>query len=223
MANNSKVRKMKDVELSVQTFSWSTFYAHRKEIRKLFPSVYKLKLRKKLLDVVLEEVSGAESILDVGASSRLLGEKIKVKFSSASYKTMDIDRANKHDYYSIGEIKEKFDIIVLSEVIEHIEFSDGIKLLGDLRGLLKSGGRLVVSTPNLNHPNRYWDSDHRTPYRYEEIAGALLSVGYKVKKIYRTYNDQFFKRFVRIYLMAWLHRYLDVDFARSVIVVATSK
>ncbi|MDH4228066.1 MAG: class I SAM-dependent methyltransferase [Deltaproteobacteria bacterium] len=204
-----------------EEFSWSTFYAKRKEMRKVFPSVYKLKLRKKLSDVVLEELKGGEAILDVGASTRRLADKIESSLpGGVTYKTMDIDKTQSHDYYSIGEIKEKFDVIVLSEVIEHIEFMDGMKLLRELRGLLKAGGRLIVSTPNLNHPNRYWDSDHRTPYRYEELAGALLWAGFDVTKLYRIYNDQFIRRFIRVYVMSWLHKYLDVDFAKSIVAVA---
>lgn len=201
-------------------FSWSEFYAHRKEIRKLYPSVYKLALKKKLFDIVAAELRGKEKILDVGASTRRLGERINEKLSGVTYKTMDIDRAKEHDYYSLDEIKETFDVIVLSEVIEHISFREGIDLLKRLATLLVPGGRLIVSTPNLHHPNRYWDSDHKTPYRYEEIAAALVSAGFNVRNIYRTYNDQYVRRFVRVYFMAWLHRYLDVDFARSVVVVA---
>ena len=204
-----------------EKFSWSTFYAHRKDMRKIYPSVYKLKLRKKLFDVEMEEISGGELVLDVGASTKALGERIKkAGIADITYKTMDIDPAKDHDYHSLEDITEKFDVIVLSEVIEHIEFSAGIEFLKSLKELLVPGGRLIVSTPNLNHPNRYWDSDHVTPYRYEELAGALKWAGFTVPKLYRIYNDQFIKRFVRIYLMAWLHRYLDVDFAKSIVAVA---
>ena len=203
------------------TFSWSEFYAHRKEIRKLYPSVYKLALKKKLLDVVTGELRGGEKILDVGASTRRLGERIKKKVSGITYKTMDIDRAKEHDYYSTNEIKETFDVIVLSEVIEHLSFQDGIDLLKRLNGLLAAGGRLVVSVPNIHHPNAYLrDSDHKTPYSYEVLGAALINAGLKVKRLYRIYNDSLIRRFFRLYVMAWLHRYLDVDFAKHVAAIA---
>ena len=202
-------------------FSWSEFYGHRKEIRKIYPSVYKLALKKKLLDVVTAELRGKEKILDVGASTRRLGERIKKKHSAVTYKTMDIDRAKEHDYYGLDEIKEKFDVIVLSEVIEHISFQEGIDLLKRLNTLLLPGGRLIVSVPNIHHPNAYLrDSDHKTPYSYEVLGAALINAGLKVKRLYRIYNDQFVRRFIRLYLMSWLHRYLDVDFAKHVAAVA---
>ena len=206
-------------------FSWSTFYGHRKDMRKVYPSVYKLKLRKKLFDVVMEEISGGELVLDVGASTKALGERIKKAGGiDITYKTMDIDPAKDHDYHSLEEITEKFDVIVLSEVIEHIEFSEGMEFLRSLKELLVPGGRLIVSTPNLNHPNRYFqDPDHRTPYTYESLGAALAVSGLSVADIYRIYNDQFIKRFIRVYLTAWLHKYLDVDFAKSIVAVAVKR
>jgi SAM-dependent methyltransferase len=205
----------------VDKFSWSEFYSKRKEIRRIYPSVFELPIRKKLLDVVVGVLEGRERILDIGAHDRSLGEKITARFPSAAYKSMDTDRELHHDYYSLEEIDDRFDMIVLSEVIEHIEFEEGISLLRKLFELLRNGGRIVVSTPNLHHPNRYWDSDHKTPYRYDEICSALLSVGYNVDEVVRIYNDQFLKRLFRIYVAQHLHRYLDIDFAKSIVVVAS--
>lgn len=209
-----------------EDFSWSMFYRHRKEIRKLYPSVYGLTIKKKLFDVVIEELKGTgreTKVLDVGASTRSLGKRVEVRFPDLKYKTMDIDTANPHDYYSLADINEKFNLIILAEVIEHLAFQEGTELFKSLSGLLATGGKIIVSTPNLHHPNRFWDSDHRTPYRYDEISAALVSTGFDVEKIYRIYNDQFLKRFIRIYIMARLHRYLDVDFAKSIVVVARKR
>jgi len=204
-------------------FSWSRFHSFRREIRKSFPSVYGLAIKKKIFDVIAEEMRDGGKILDVGASVTLLREKIMKRFPSAVYKTMDIDRAQHHDYYDLADISETFDLIVLSEVIEHLEFQEGMSMLGRLLELLSDGGRMIVSTPNLHHPHRYWDSDHKTPYRYDEISGALLSAGFNVENIYRIYNDRFLKWFFRIHVASHLHRYLDIDFAKSIIVVARKK
>ncbi len=205
-----------------ENFSWCKFFSYREEIRSTYPSVYSLKIKKKLFDIILEELKSGIKILDVGAYNKSLGEKIISKVPSITYKSMDIDRAQPHDYYNIEETKESFDMIILSEVIEHLEFSQGISLLIRLRELLKSNGKLVVSTPNLHHPNRYWDSDHKTPYRYDEIGAALNLVGLEVRKIYRIYNDLFFKRLFRLYIMAPLHSYFDIDFAKSIVLVAVN-
>lgn len=209
------------MHLMENTFSWSRYYAFRREIRRTFPSVYRLKIKKKILDIILEEIKPGDKILDVGASTQALGEKIRDKVPSITYKTMDIDREQHHDFYSLDDVTERFDMIILSEVIEHLGLNEGFSMLNRLESLLNKGGKIIVSTPNLHHPNRYWVSDHKTPYRHDEIGGALLSVGFHVDKIYRIYNDQFFRRLFRIYVMSWLHEYLDVDFAKSIIIVAS--
>ncbi len=211
------------MEKSGDHFSWSKFYSYREQIRNKYPSVYSIKIKKKLLDIIVGEVKDRAKVLDVGAYKRELCERIKLRFPSITCKTMDIDKAQFHDYYSLDEISETFDIIILSEVIEHFEFKEGISVLHKLSGLLNIGSKIIVSTPNINHPNRYWDSDHKTPYRYDEIGGALLAVGFNIDKIFRTYNDQFFKRLFRMYIASHLHKYLDVDFAKSIVIVATKK
>ena len=205
-------------------FSWSVFYKHRKEIKKAFPSVYKLKVKKKLFDVITEEVGGGEKILDVGAHGKDLGERIKNKRTGVTYKTMDIDREKEHDYYSLDEIHEKFDVVILAEVIEHLEFNEGMEFLKRLRDFITPGGKIIVTTPNIHHPNIWWsDSDHKTPYGFDVLGGALTWVGFDVEDIYRIYNDQFLRRLIRLYIMAPLHSYLDVDFAKSIVVVAVRR
>jgi len=65
-----------------------------------------------------------------------------------------------------------------------------------------------------------WEYSHKVTYRYDEIGGILISLGFKVKKIFRIYNDAFFRRLFRIWVAAPLHKYLCVDFAKSILVVA---
>ncbi len=187
----------------------------------MYPSVYNLKIKKKLLDIIIDELKDGAKILDVGSSNKSLGEKIILRFPSITYKTMDIDKDQHHDYYSLVDISESFDMIILAEVIEHLEFKEGISMLQKLLKTLNSGGKIIVTTPNIHHPNRYWwDPDHKTPYHYDGIGGALLSVGFRVDNIFRIYNDQFLKRCFRIYVTSHLHKYLDIDFAKSIVLVA---
>jgi 2-polyprenyl-3-methyl-5-hydroxy-6-metoxy-1,4-benzoquinol methylase len=212
------------MKISEDLFSWSNFYAFRREIRKRYPSVYSLKIKKKIFNIISEEIGENYRILDVGASGKILREKILQQFPSAIYKSMDIDTCGQHDYYSLDAISESFDLIILSEVIEHIEFNNGLILLRRLWDLLNDSGRIIVSTPNLHHPNRYWqDPDHKTPYHYDVIGGSLLSVGFKIDSMHRIYNDQFMKRFFRMYLASCVHKYLDIDFAESIVVTAKKK
>ena len=41
-----------------------------------------------------------------------MGMRIKKHLPRAVYKSMDIDREMVHDYYSLDEVKESFDVIL---------------------------------------------------------------------------------------------------------------
>ncbi len=211
---------MKEEIKSISQWSWSHFSRVRKEARKAFPSVYGLPIKKKLIDIILTMHRKPMSALDVGASNRALGERLKKKFPDLVYETMDVDREEPQDYYDLNDIHERYDLIILSEVIEHLEFEEGLKVIKQLSTLLNSGGTLVVSTPNLHHPNRFWDLDHKTPYRYDDLAALLMMLGFRVQSIYRVYNAPEPWRSIRLYVLCHLHRLLDVDFAKSVVVTA---
>lgn len=206
-----------------EVFSWSRYNSYRREVRKSYPSVYRLKTRKRLLDIVCEELPNGGKVLDVGSSDGSLGEKLRARIPSLTYRSMDIDRTQRHDYYRLEDINEIFDMVVLSEVIEHLSFEEGMAMLKKLSQFLAQEGILIVSTPNLHHPNRYWDIDHKTPYRYDDIGAALFFAGYGVRSMFRIYNDQFVKRIFRLFVASHVHRYLDIDFAKSIVAVAHKK
>jgi hypothetical protein len=202
-------------------FSWDHFYQYRKMVRKQFPDFWRLRVIKKPLEILREELRPQQSILDVGAGNREIGEKIKKSLAIEDYKSMDVDRSQGHDYYSFAEIEACFDGVLLFEVIEHLDFKDGIDLIKALYARVSLGGKLFVTTPNLYHPNRYWeDCQHKTPYCYDELGGLLSASGFEIKACYRVYNDAFIRRVFRMHIGVYLHRYLNIDFAPSILLVA---
>lgn len=212
-----------DEKSTANGLSWSDIYKLRQAIRGSFPDVYRLKIKKKLLLIVLDELKDNDFILEVGASNRDLADKITKVFPTVTYKTMDIDRANVHDYYSLDEVDIKFDVIVMGEVIEHLDINDGIELLIKLKGLLKTGGKIIITTPNIHHPNRYWwDPDHKVPYRYDALGAVLLYVGFDIDGLYRIYNDPILRRMARFFLLP-IAKLLDLDFSKSIAAVASNK
>jgi 2-polyprenyl-3-methyl-5-hydroxy-6-metoxy-1,4-benzoquinol methylase len=64
-------------------------------------------------------------LLDIGADDRSLKTYLdaSLKFSVA-YKSIDIDRSHKHDFYGLDEIQESFDAIDCFEVVEHMTSGD---------------------------------------------------------------------------------------------------
>jgi hypothetical protein len=97
-------------------------------------------------------------------------------------------------------------------------------MLKRLHELLVAGGKLIINTPNIFNPSRFWlDATHKVAYSYEELGGVVLSQGFDVLELYRTYNDSVLKYFLRLTLFYPLHRILNVDFAKSIMVLAGKK
>jgi SAM-dependent methyltransferase len=203
---------------------WSRLFEKRYEIHKRHPSIWKVPLLRKrfpLICSVLEPAPGKPpTVLDVGAAERTMEARLRARFPGLVYKSLDVDPEGKHDYRSFDEVREPFDLVVLLEVIEHLTLEEGSRMLDDILKVLRPGGRLIVSTPNICHPWRYWvDATHRTPYSYENIGGLLLVRGFRVEALYRSYNASLLERAGRT-LLTPIHRALDIDYAKSIFVVA---
>lgn len=200
---------------------WSKLINYRDQIHKRYPKVWALKLIKRPSWLVRKHLRPGMRILDVGAGDKRMHKRVTDIYPDILYKSMDIDRAVPHDYYSLDDIKEQFDLIILFEVVEHMTLEEGVTLFGQLYGFLANGGKLIISTPNVFNPNRFWTTvDHKTAYSYEELGGVVLSQGFDVLEIYRTFNASVAKYFLRLTLFYPLHRILDVDFAKSIVVMA---
>jgi cyclopropane fatty-acyl-phospholipid synthase-like methyltransferase len=201
--------------------SWSRLFEHRDKIHENYPEIWDLKILRKRFPLMLETIRDGERVLDIGASNRNLEGRLKRHFPEILYKSMDIDREQVHDFYSLEEIRERFDVVFLFEVIEHLDLEEGIRLLKRIHELLNPGGRLILTTPNVFNPSRYWrDATHKVAYCYDELAGLLIAQQFQVRAMYRTYSDAFLRYFFRVYVMALLHRYLGIDFAKSILIVA---
>ena len=201
--------------------SWSQLYRYRQEVKRRYPSIWSIPLIKKELDRLLEIVGDGSRVLEVGAGDRRFGKRLQAMRSNIEYRSFDIDRATEQDYYRVDEIAGEFDCIYAFELIEHLTPEEGLTLLRSLHGLLRPGGKLLLGTPNLYHPHRYWgDITHKTPYKYEELCGLMMMAGFGVPSVFRLYNDALLRRWFRIYIGVLLHRYLDIDFAGTVLVEA---
>lgn len=201
-------------------FSWSQLYNARRSIKEQFPSIWGIPIIKKANDVLKDILHENDKILDIGSCNRNLKKDLERHFNNITYKSMDIDQSTFHDYYNMADIKEEFDAVVMFECIEHLSLEDGFATLTEIRRVLKPDGIIVLSTPNTYHPHRYWECTHKVPFRYDELGGFVKTAGFDTISIHRVYNDPFISRIFRIYVGRWLHQYLCIDFAKSVLLVA---
>lgn len=202
--------------------SWSELYRHRQAVKRRYPSIWSVPLVKKETDRLLALVKDGQRVLEVGAGDRRFGKRLQAARRDLDYRSFDIDRETFQDYYRIEDIQGGFDCIYAFELIEHLTAEEGLALLQRLRGLLKPHGWLLLGTPNLYHPHRYWgDITHKTPYKYEELGGLMMMAQFDVPRVFRLHNDAWLRRWLRHHVGVWLHRYLDIDFAPTVLLEAS--
>jgi SAM-dependent methyltransferase len=200
---------------------WSKLFEYRVKIHDRYPDIWDLKIVRKRLPFILKHVADGDKILEIGASTRDLEMRIKGHLPHILYQSMDVDREGMHDYYSLDDVEERFDVILLFEVIEHLDLDSGITMLQKIYSLLTPGGRFILSTPNIFKPGQFWrDVTHKVAYCYDELGGLLLSQNFKIKGMYRNYNDAFHRYLFRIYIVSPLHRLLRIDYAKSIFIVA---
>lgn len=60
---------------------------------------------------------------------------------------------------------ETFDFVVCVETLEHVK--NPIKIVQNMRNVLKHGGYMLITTPCIGHPQHDWPSDY---YRYFETT-----------------------------------------------------
>ncbi len=204
--------------------SWSRLLKYRDRIHQRYPEIWDVKILRKRFPLTLRILRDGEKVLDIGASDRSFKERIQHHYPNLIYKSMDIDREQFHDFYRLEEIQESFDAVLLFEVIEHLSLEEGAQLLEKIYDLLNGGGRLILTTPNIFNPSRFWrDATHRVAYCYDELGGILLAQGFHIRAIYRTYNDALHRYLWRVYVMAHLHRYLGIDFTKSILILAEKR
>ena len=123
----------------------------------------------------------ANKVLDFGAGDLRFKEFVLHNGFKGEYRTLDVGSDFVYDFHNLDDIKEKFDLILCFEVIEHVNLSDFLGLLGKLKARLNDGGKLIITTPNIHHINHFWKTDvtHIRPYPYEDLYALLRACGFK--------------------------------------------
>ena len=115
-----------------------------------FYHIYKRKMD--IVERFLDSLPAMSSVLDAGCGEGLLVEKFSGRLSMKG-----IDENYSSSLVSKGSITSlpfkagSFDAVLVLDVLEHLAYSAQEKAVQEAWRVLKKGGKLVVSVPNLAH------------------------------------------------------------------------
>jgi len=157
---------------------WGSLAAFRAEVP---PTILDLPVAfTTLYDAVAREVAPDARVLDIGANDRELERQLAARGFTGTYRSMDVSRANAHDFHALADVDETFDVVVMKEVIEHLPLPVFLGYLDDLDRIIAPGGSLVLTTPNVFSVVHWesWDMTHCQHYPYPDLYALLRSRGF---------------------------------------------
>lgn len=104
----------------------------------------------------------------------------------AKVKVMDI-----FSFMSKAEMKERYDVIILNDVIEHLTKPEIFDVLDGVMKILVYGGVFLIKTPNMANPyvstaGRYIGIDHEIGFTEISMREVLTATGYRDIRIIGT-------------------------------------
>lgn len=100
-------------------------------------------------------------------------EKAKVIVGEAKLFRMD---ANEY----LKDNKEKFDVIILKAVLEHVEKRNVLTLLANVRSSLNDSGIVIIDVPNMDwlfaSHERYMDFTHEVGFTLESLRQIMKNI-----------------------------------------------
>jgi SAM-dependent methyltransferase len=160
-------------------------------------------------------------VLEVGAGECPFLPKLQARNFNGVFKTMDIDRSQRFDYYSLDDVEGVFDAVIMREVIEHLPRPIFYAYLKKILAIIDPGGVLVITTPNPWAGGWYFcDYTHVSPWPPGDLYSILRWFGFSRVELCRTIWPSRYLWLKRLY---WgVHsRFYDIDFAGGYVAVAT--
>ena len=96
----------------------------------------------------------------------------------------------RYEYHSMSDLARyddgAFDLVFSGESIEHIPRDEAVRMLADVRRVLRHGGWFALDTPNRattilqTGPDRFTNPDHDIEYTHVELSTMLAEAGFDV-------------------------------------------
>jgi len=154
---------------------------------------------------ILDKLSFS-SVLDIGCAQGHYSIRIARKYPDSKVKGIDISKEDlnvgrlvkrkfslknlafeKRDV-CVDSINEKYDLVVLLQVIEHLR--DDRAALKEIRQIISNKGHLIITAPNIESQIIDWlksyvtvEGHFREGYKLEELVQMLVNANFKIKQI----------------------------------------
>lgn len=113
--------------------------------------IYVEKVR--MIEEILDSLPRETKIVDLGCGEGLLVERYRdqgydIRGFDLNYQSAHVTRA---DLLNLDLAEGSVDLVLTLDVIEHLNFADQVLALDEIHRILKPGGRLIATMPNLAH------------------------------------------------------------------------
>ena len=161
-------------------------------------------------DAILKKIpETTQKVLDLGCGDGFLSCRIAEKGYQVTSFDLSLNRLKRFkeqaerlniqqiegDIANVDLPTESFDLIVCSEVIEHLP--NYKEVLSEVWRLLKKGGYFIISVPNnqrlkiISCPHclkKFYEDDHVNSFTKETLSKDLISAGFKVEYVQVLYS-----------------------------------
>jgi len=213
-------------ELNLELFkNWYLFHKKKELVLSDYPSIWKVPEIDSFEKIFNRYINTNAKVIEFGAGWKRNLELLKKNGFVGTYESFDIDESNKHDYRSLNEIKKKnyYNTVLITAVLEHLEFYEIEAFLKKAYEVLKAGGNLIVSVPNPENVVRtFTEITHIRNINYKNLGALLYFYGFKDVKLWRYYcGESLKKKIFRKLIGIKLNHYFGIDYATELISVAT--
>ena len=173
---------------------------------------------------IYSTIQSKEKILDFGAGDLRVKKKLVQRGYSGVYETLDIGDEYEYDHQNLNTCSEDYGAILLLDVIEHLRLEDGLKLILELCQRLKSGGALVIQTPNAKCIRSPLSTDmtHLQTYSIQDLWAYLEAEGLDCRGFRVVFSSEK-TSFIDWPSQRLISRMTGCDYADNILLVAEKK
>jgi len=166
------------------------------------------------------------NILDIGAGkAQPLYKTFQKRLQNGKYYSLDTDPQGDFDFHHIDDIPGEltFSLIIANQVFEHLDIAESIKLMYKVSQRLQVGGRVIITVPNISHPNRQrGDITHKTSWSFEGFYMVFKYANLEVTQIVR-YSKRHPQGFMEKLITKYVSRVYRMDWCDSILMVGEKK